>query len=103
MSNDKNKPIWTRKAHNLEAALWKNETTDPQKGAFFSVSLTRSYKVGDDWKSQSIHLFEEELLYSRDLCRKASDALVDAVTAARAEQAAAEKPADQSGDQGGAQ
>ena len=42
-----NAPIHTIRLGRISAAIWSNEGSN---GTFMSVTITRSYKDGDDWK-----------------------------------------------------
>jgi hypothetical protein len=42
-----NKPVHTVRHRNIKATIWRN--TSEQGGAFFNVTITRSYKNGDEW------------------------------------------------------
>jgi len=43
-----NRPLENFRSGAVQAAVWSNETS---AGSFLSVTLSRSYKKGDDWKS----------------------------------------------------
>ena len=67
-------PVTSQRYRNLEAAIWRQES---DQGAFFTVSLKRSYKVGDDWNDSSISLGNEDLLPMARLLDRAHDAIDD--------------------------
>lgn len=46
----KKRPIHTIRRGYVEAAIWKNETDN---GAMYNVTLSRSYKDGDELKNSS--------------------------------------------------
>lgn len=48
MSNTTGGPITTLKDHYIKAAIWKNES---EKGAFYSATIERTYKDGDEYKT----------------------------------------------------
>lgn len=50
MTTQKNQPIDTIRDGALKATIWKNPT---ENGHFYSVDITRTYKVGDDSKDSS--------------------------------------------------
>ena len=51
MAQEKKKPFHRIPLGNIVAAIWKNETKD---GRFwFNVTVSRSYKDGDEWKDTS--------------------------------------------------
>ena len=43
-----NRPLKSFRSGAVQAAIWRNETT---AGTFHSMTLSRNYKKGDDWKS----------------------------------------------------
>lgn len=45
---EKTKPVAKVKQGLIEASIWKNET---KKGPRYSVTFTKHYKKGDQWKS----------------------------------------------------
>jgi 5-methylthioribose kinase len=47
MTTNQNKPIDTLRDGALKATIWKNES---EKGAFYSVDISRTYKVGEQFK-----------------------------------------------------
>ena len=48
MTNETQKPIATIRDKALEISIWKNQT---EKGTRYAADgVTRSYKVGEDWK-----------------------------------------------------
>ena len=53
MSEEKQKPVETKRLGNIKAAIWKNEGKDGK--AFHSVTFERLYKAkdSDDWSSTS--------------------------------------------------
>ena len=66
--SDKSKTEKTRKpAHKLrdgaiEIAIWKNES---DKGPFFSVTPSRSYKKGDEWKESDSYGQDDLLILAK--------------------------------------
>jgi hypothetical protein len=52
------KPVHKLRAGAVELAVWKN---DGEKGSWYSVSATRSYKHGEEWK-QSDSFGQDDLL-----------------------------------------
>ena len=52
------KPVHKYRVGAIEVAIWKNEG---EKGPWFSVSHSRSYKQGDEWK-ESDRYGEDDLL-----------------------------------------
>ena len=45
---NKAQPIKTLRAGRIQAAIWENHS---DKGSFYNVTVSRSYKEGDSWKS----------------------------------------------------
>jgi hypothetical protein len=45
---NKPQPIKTLRAGRIQAAIWENHS---DKGPFYNVTVSRSYKEGDTWKS----------------------------------------------------
>lgn len=50
---EQKKPVMKFRLRGLQLPIWENEATKTeQKGTFYTLgSITRSYKVGEDWKS----------------------------------------------------
>lgn len=48
MQTEKQKPIHEVRIGNVKAAVWKNET---EKGPYYNVTFSRSYKDGEKWHS----------------------------------------------------
>jgi hypothetical protein len=53
------KPERTTRHRQLEAAIWAN---DGEKGTWYNVSLTKSWKAGDEWKKSAASFGSEDLL-----------------------------------------
>jgi hypothetical protein len=45
---NKPQPIKTLRAGRIQVAIWENHS---DKGPFYNVTVSRSYKEGDTWKS----------------------------------------------------
>ena len=56
----------------LSATVWENRTEDGK--TFYSTTLSRSYKAGDEWK-ESNSFNEDDLLAIARLAGKAYDAI----------------------------
>lgn len=59
----------TNKPHEIRSGairctIWRNES---EKGPWFSVNITRSYKVGDEWK-ETTQFNKDDLLVVSKLC-----------------------------------
>jgi len=77
--SDKAKPahkIWHR---NILVTIWKN---DGKNGPFYSVTLSRSYKQGEEWKESSSY-DEDDLLLLTELAKEAHAWMRQAGQAAR--------------------
>jgi len=61
-TNEKNTPIDTLRDGALKATIWKNPTKD---GHFYSVDISRTYKVGDDFKDSHSFSGSEPLQVAR--------------------------------------
>lgn len=48
MPKSKDRPIHEIRFGSIKAAIWKNKT---DQGVRYNVTISRSYKDGDDWKS----------------------------------------------------
>lgn len=73
MTTNENKPIDTIRDGALKATIWKNTT---EKGHFYSVDITRTYKVGDDFKDSHSFSGSEPLQVAR-LADLAYDKIAD--------------------------
>jgi hypothetical protein len=56
--SSKAKPAHTIRAGAIEVAIWRN---DGEKGPWYSVTMSRSYKQGEEWK-QSDSFGSDDLL-----------------------------------------
>lgn len=66
----KQRPVDTLRTGSVKASIWKN---DSEKGAFFSVSFSRTYKTGDG-KLRDVSSFSgPQLLQLARLAEKAYD------------------------------
>jgi hypothetical protein len=48
-SNSSNKPVHEVRLGSIKAAIWRDQSSDNKTR--FNVSVTRSYKDGDKWKT----------------------------------------------------
>lgn len=69
-----NKPIDTIRDGQLKAAIWKRNS---DKGAFYSVELSRSYKAEDGTWRDNASFVGDELLRIARLAGKAYDRTLD--------------------------
>src|SRR4051794_36592147 len=51
-----NKPIHTVRHRSIKATIWKNKT---EKGFLYNVTITRSYKDGEQWRDTSSIGFDD--------------------------------------------
>ena len=78
------KPVHTIRFGNISAAIWENEG---QKGTFHSVTLTRSYKDGDQWKDTP-SMNRDDLLVAAKCLDQAHSWICDQAQAQRQDVAA---------------
>lgn len=71
------KPLASKKRGMLEVAVWQKETDKLR----YRVSLKRSYKDGDDWKSVVIWLLANDCLAAARVLTRAFDAIDSHVAA----------------------
>ena len=77
--SDKAKPAHKIRHRALSVAIWKN---DSDKGSFYTVTPSRSYKQGDLWK-ESDSFAEDDLLALAKLIDQAHSWIMSAEQAAR--------------------
>jgi hypothetical protein len=58
----KSKPVHKIRAGALEVAIWRN---DSEKGPFYSVTMNRSYKKGEEWKQADSFGSDDLLLLAK--------------------------------------
>lgn len=68
MSQSQNKPVKTLRDGALKATIWKNES---ENGAFYSVTLARTYKRGDGSYGDSSSFTGADLLKITQLANRA--------------------------------
>jgi hypothetical protein len=63
-SNDKSamKPAHKIRSGGLEVAIWRNEG---EKGPWYSVTMSRSYKQGEKWKQADSYAADDLLLLAK--------------------------------------
>jgi hypothetical protein len=76
---DKAKPSHKIQHRGLAVTIWKN---DSKNGPFYSVTLSRRYKQGEEWKESSSY-DEDDLLLLTELLAEAHSWIRSAVQAAR--------------------
>ena len=72
------RPEYSSRHRRLQVAVWRNDSAN---GTFFSVSLQRSYKDGDEWKRVQASLNRDDLLVAAKLLNWAHSAVNAAATA----------------------
>ena len=60
----KNRPVHVVRYGSLKAAVWLNQTS---AGAIHNVTVTRSYKDGEEWKESSSFGYEDLLPLAKAL------------------------------------
>lgn len=66
--NQPQRPAETIRAGGVKATIWENKTKDDN--VYYSVSLTRSYKDGDEWKESNSY-YRDDLPKVELVMRKA--------------------------------
>jgi hypothetical protein len=61
MSNNE-KPVHKIRSQAIEVAIWQR---DGEKGPFYSVSISRSYKQGEEWKQTDSYGADDLLLLAK--------------------------------------
>jgi hypothetical protein len=77
--SDKPKPAHKIQHRGLAVTIWNNEG---KNGLFYSVTLSRRYKQGDEWKD-SYSYDEDDLLLLNELLAEAHSWIRGAAQAAR--------------------
>lgn len=77
--SDKAKPAHKIQHRGIAVAIWKN---DGKNGPFYSVTLSRRYKQGEEWK-ESASYDEDDLLLLTELLAEAHAWIRQAVQAGR--------------------
>lgn len=65
-----NSPVDTLRNKTLKVTIWENKSKDKKK-TFFTANLTKSYKVGDQWK-ETTQLTGNEISRAGALLNQAS-------------------------------
>lgn len=68
-----NRPVDKVRIGNISASIWRNSG---EKGDFYTVSLERSYKDGENWKTTHT-LGRDDLLEASKVLDKAHDRIVE--------------------------
>jgi hypothetical protein len=64
---DREPPAYVCRVGRIKAACWRNHH---EQGAWYSVTVTRTYKQGDEWKSAA-NFGKDDLLVVAEVCRQA--------------------------------
>jgi hypothetical protein len=51
-----NLPVHTIRHRSIKAAIWRNQT---EKGLMYTVTVSRSYKVGEEWKESHSFTYDQ--------------------------------------------
>ena len=62
MTDEKKKPVHQEKLGRVRASIWANKT---ERGLLYSVTLSRSFKKGTEWKNSSSFSREDFPLIAR--------------------------------------
>jgi hypothetical protein len=68
-----NRPVDKVRIGNISASIWRNSG---EKGDFYTVTLERSYKDGENWKSTHT-LGRDDLLEAAKVLDRAHDKIVE--------------------------
>ena len=82
-------PVFSCRHRALKAAVWQNES---DKGPFYNVTVSRSYKDGEKWK-ESTSFGYDDILPIAELLRTCHGFISREIAKNRAESNAAAKPA----------
>jgi len=58
---EKKQPKAKFKAGAFRVTCWENQTKDNPEKTYNSLTLERVYKVGDDWKTERINMFDNDI------------------------------------------
>lgn len=82
-------PVFSCRHRALQAAVWQNES---EKGPFYNVTVSRSYKDGETWKESTSFGYDDILLVA-ELLRTCHGFISREIAKNRASSNAAAKPA----------
>jgi len=75
--DDKAQPAFACRHRRLQVAVWQNDSSN---GTFFTASMQRSYKDGEEWKRTQATLNRDDLLVTAKLLNWAHSAVTTAVS-----------------------
>lgn len=75
--DEKSQPAFACRHRRLQVAVWQNDSTN---GTFFTASMQRSYKDGEEWKRTQATLNRDDLLVTAKLLNWAHSAVNTAVS-----------------------
>ena len=75
--NDQPKPVYASRHRRLQIAVWQNDSSN---GTFFTASMQRSYRDGEEWKRTQATLNRDDLLVTAKLLNWAHSAVTTAVS-----------------------
>jgi len=59
-----NRPVHSVRYGGVKASVWLNQT---RNGPMYNVTITRSYKVADEWKESASFGYEDLLLLAKSI------------------------------------
>ncbi|MBA4066543.1 MAG: hypothetical protein C0501_23130 [Isosphaera sp.] len=65
---DREPPAYVCRVGRIKAACWRNH--HEVQGVWYSVTVSRTYKVGDEWR-QATNFGKDDLLVVAEVCRQA--------------------------------
>jgi hypothetical protein len=75
--DEKAQPAFACRHRRLQIAVWQNDSSN---GTFFTASMQRSYKDGEEWKRTQATLNRDDLLVTAKLLNWAHSAVATAVS-----------------------
>jgi hypothetical protein len=63
-SQETNRPAHSVRYRNIKATIWKNQT---ERGPMYNVTLTRSYRDGEEWRDTSSFGFDDLMTVAKAL------------------------------------
>jgi hypothetical protein len=85
-----NRPVHEIRHRNIRAAIWRNDTA---KGPMYNVTVSRSYRDGDQWKDSTSFAFDDLMNLAKALY-DAHSAIANQIARDRAGEQSAEPPAE---------
>ena len=63
-TQESNRPVHSVRHRNIKAAIWKNQT---ERGPMYNVTLTRSYRDGEEWRDSTSFGFDDLMTLAKAL------------------------------------